>query len=792
MNLNYLKIAWRLLLKHKAHTLINIIGLGVGFSVSVLMMIFVFHQLSFDNFHRKSDRIFRITINGEMTDGKIISAAMTQGDVAMVVTQGLPELEHACRVYPRGGSVLVGDKRFTGDQIYFVDSTFFHIFDFSLVSGNALQAFNEPMTVVLSQRSAGRYFPGEDPMGKVIRISNMDFLVTGVVKGAPANSHLQFDVLACFQALETRGRAEVQNNGISFPTYLLMRQGSHEASFTGKAIELADKHVNDLFNPHGISVSHGLQPLSRIFLHSGFNYDYSKTGDMRNVYVFGFLAIGVILIAIFNFVNLITAQSEKRSREIGMRKVMGARGRDLFLQFLGESVLVAVFAFVFSLLLNQILIHPFSSVLDESFRLEYWHNPLFFTGILAFVLATGLLSGFYPAMILSRFEPVRVFKGFVKGGSRRALLRKALVIFQFFISVFLVASVLLLHRQVEYMKHKDLGFDRENVITVRNMPASILRTYTSLKAELLQQPGILAVSASQSIPGEERSLQSGYKKGDDPASAVMIHENRIQHGYVETFGLEIIAGRDFDSELRTDSSAIILNEAAVRKLGLEDPIGKEVFVWRHLGKVIGVVRDYNFMSLHNEIDPLALTMYESWFNKISIRVAPGNLPATIELLREKLLAIDPNYNFDYVFVDDLFAGMYRKEERLNKLISAAAILAILISFMGLYALTSFSINNRIKEIGIRKTLGASVGRIIGMLLRDLSGWVVIGNLIAWPLAWYVVSAWKQNFAFQIELIHYWYLFLASGVLAAAVGVMATLVQALTAATTNPVNSLKTE
>jgi putative ABC transport system permease protein len=793
MNFNYLKIAWRILLKNKVHTVINILGLGLGFSVSILMMIFVYHQLSFDNFHSKAERIYRFTIEGKMTDGKIISGAMTSGEVASVVSDAVPEIEFACRIYHWGANdVLVNEKRFTDDRIHWVDSTFFRIFDFPLVTGDPYLVLTEPFTVVVSKKTADKYFGDEDAIGKVIKIGNLDYRITAIMENVPINSHLQFDMVAAFHTLETPERNVVKNNGISFPTYLLMSEGADMNAFVDKSIHSADVFTNDIFNKAGITLSHSLQALNNVYLHSDFSYDTSTRGDIRNVYIFAFLALIVILIAVFNFVNLVTAQSEKRTREIGMRKVMGALRKDMIMQFMGESLIIALFAFILSLVLNELLIGPFSQLLNETFRLEYWYNPGFLVMIIGFVIITGIAAGIYPAVYLSRFDPVKVLKGMQKTSGRAYFMRKILVIFQFAISIFLVVSVLLLNKQVQYMKKKDLGFERENVVTVRKITSAIRNAYPSLEAELLQNPDILKVTASQSIPGEERSLQTSYKKGDDPASAIMMFENRIQHGFIGTFGMNIIAGRDFDPDMKTDSSAIILNETAVRKLGLEDPIGQEIFVWRHPGKVIGVVSDYNFLSLHNEIDPLALTMYEKWFSRISIRIAPGNTKETLANIESIMQEADPNYTFEYSFVDDLFADMYAREERVNKLITSAAILAIIISFMGLYALTSFTISKKIKEIGIRKTLGASVTNILTMLFKDLSGWIILGNAFAWPIAFYVVTKWKQNFAFQIDLLDNWYLFIVSGLLAASVGVLATIIQALSAANSNPIHSLKSE
>jgi putative ABC transport system permease protein len=793
MNFNYLKIAWRVLQKHKIHTAINIVGLGLGFSISVLMMIYVYHQLSFDKFHSKSENIYRFTINGVMSDGKVISGALTAGDVARVVMEQVPEADLSCRVYNYGmNEVIIDEKRFTDDTVLWVDSTFFRIFDFKLIDGSVENVLQRTNTLVVSVSTARKYFSSLNIIGKILRLGGMDYEITGIVDNVPANSHLQFDMLASFHTLEQPENNNVKNNGISFPTYLLKKPEADGAIFSQKATYSADEFLNDIFSKFGITVSHSLQPLSKIYLHSNFGFDTVLKGDIKNVYIFSFLALVVILIAVFNFINLVTAQSEKRTREIGVRKVMGAGQKDMILQFIGESLLIAFFAFILSLVFNELLINPFSQLIDEKLRLEYWHNPLFLAFIIGFMILIGVVAGFYPALYLSRFNPVKVLKGIRISGGNVHFMRKVLVIFQFAISIFLVVSVLLLNKQVRYMKEKDLGFNREHVVTVKKLTPTIRRSYQSIRSELLQHPRILEVTASQSIPGEDRSLQNGYKKGDDAGSAIMMYENRVQPGYLETFGLRLIAGRDFDRELKTDSAAIILNETAVKKLGLVDPIGQEIYVWQHLGKVIGVVSDYNFMSLHNEIDPLALTIYQKNYNRISIRYANGDISEVMAHIKKVFGEVDPVYSFEYTFVDDIFARMYKKEERVNNLITAAAILAIIISFMGLYALTSFTISKRIKEIGIRRTLGASVQNILVLLFKDLSRWVIIGNIVAWPVAFYVVMKWIQNFAFQINIWESWYLFILSGMLAAMVGVMATLMQAVSAVKANPVESLKTE
>ncbi|MFW5725889.1 MAG: ABC transporter permease [Bacteroidota bacterium] len=792
MNNNYLKIAWRVLLKNKTHALINIVGLGLGLSLSILMLIYVHHLLSYDTFHHNSDRIYRFTINGSMNDGKQLTAAITAGDVEAEIRRQVPGVERIARVYSWGGNdVIINEKRFTDDEVYWVDNDFLSMMNFPLVSGNKADVLTEPNTLVISQSTALKYFGSEDVVGKVLKMGGTDYKINGVVEDVPASSHLQFDMLASFSTLDRFN--VVENNGLSFPTYMLLQENADAEVVKSQVVKVADDFVNKRFQPLGITIMHDLQPLLKIYLHSGFSYDVAEYGDIRNVYIFSFLALLVIIIALFNFINLLTSQSEKRTREIGLRKVLGATRRDLIIQFIGESVLITFFAFLFALLLNELLISTFSNLLDEDLSLAYWTNPVLMILVFLFVLVIGVFAGFYPAFYMSKFQPALVLRGLPRGSSGKSRLRQSLVLFQFVVSVFLVVTMLLLGKQVNYMKNIDPGFDRENVISVNRITRKIHGSYESLKADLQQIPGVVSVTASENIPGTDRSVQNGFKKGEDPSQAVMIMENRVQHGYLQTYGITLVQGRDFDPSLQTDTAAIIINETAVEKLGLSgEIIGQVINIWQHQGPVIGVMKNYNFMSLHNEIDPLALTMYESWFTRISIRYRPENAKHTLDAVREVFESADPNYEFQYTMVDDLFARMYAKEERVNRLVSFAALLAVLISFMGLYALTSFNISKRVKEIGIRKVMGASVQNIMALLFRDLTRWIVAGNLIAWPLAWYAVMRWNENFAFRIHIPEFWYLFLVAGALAAIVGIFATMVQAVAAAHANPVDSIKNE
>ncbi len=793
MNWHYFKIASRILLKNKTYTLVNVLGLGLGYSVFVLILIFVYHQLSFDDFHEKSDRIYRVTIEGSLADQKELRAAFASGETAYHVLEEVPETELACRVYNWGiTEVIAEDIRFTNDQVMWVDSTFFRIFTFELLHGDPEQVLNNPFSVVLTASSARKYFGDSNPIDQTVKLRGLDYQVTGVMSDPPVNSHLQFDILASFHSLERPDYNIVERSGITFPTYLLKKEGADQQLFTEKVCAVADHYFHQRYAQYGMEGSHGLQHLSRIYLYSDFGFDTAKTGDIRTVYIFSFLAFAVILIAVFNFINLVTAQSEKRMREIGMRKVMGGQRKNLVFQFIGESVLVSLFAFLISLMFNELFISGFSSLLEVPFRLEYLYNPLMFVGIIILVLFTGVVAGIYPAFYLSGFQPIVVLKGLTQSSFATQFIRKVLVIFQFSISIFLITSVLLLNKQVDYMRDKDLGFERENVVSVRGITQAIRNAYPTLKAELEQNTAILHVAASQDVPGENMTLQSFRRTTDPPQDAIMIYENRVQHDYLKTFGMQILQGRDFDRAMATDRQAVIINQAAAWLMGMNDPVGEDVIVWEHTSRVIGVVADFHFQSMHNRIDPLVFTLYDPYFARINIRIKPQDRARTMEWIREKFEDADPNYTFEYFFVDDVFAKMYSGEEHLHKLTSAAAIIAIIISFMGLFALTSFNINKKIKEIGIRKTLGASLPQILLFLFSDLWKWILIGILIAWPLSAYVVTRWLENFAYRINMADHWYLFLLAGILAALVGTAAAFLQAWSAARTNPVDSLKAE
>ncbi len=789
---DFIRIAIRSIRKNKLNSLINIFGLSVGMSVSILIMIYVYQELKFDDFHKKEDRIYRLTGKAWMTDGKQMTMAVTTGDMGDRLLEKIPEIEEAVTCYGFDTEEVTFDgQRFTSDVVLWADTGFFNVFDFPLTEGNPATALRDPFSVVLTEEIAHKYF-GDSAMNREITINEVDYKVTGIMKNVPANSHLKMDLVASYRSLIRPDYNIVERNGISFALYLLLQPGTDMEQFEKKFQEATQEVIKARFAEYGIEVTHNLQPLSRVHLYSRFNYDYAVTGDIRKVYIFSALAFFIILIAIMNFINLVTAQSDSRAKEIGMRKVSGATRKQLIWQFIAESVLFSLFALILALLLNELLVAPFSHMLDQEFQLIYWQQPVFLLGIIAFAIIIGILSGIYPAFFLSSFRPVITLKGGQFGSHSPHLLRKILVTGQFAISIFLIVSLLLLHLQFRLIRERNLGFNKENVVIFKNLTDGIRDSYKSLKAEMLAYPDVISVTASQSVPGLSRSIQNLYKQGDDPNTAIMVHENRIQDDYIKTMGMKIIEGRDFNPEMPTDTSAYVINETAVKKLGLADPIGQNLVVWQMKGKVIGVVSDFNFLSLHNEIDPLVFTRYTHYFNRISVRLKPGDHSETVAQLSKVLSAADPVYNPDFTFLDNDLNDLYEKDERFNRMISMGAALAILISILGLYGLTTFTVRKKVKEIGIRKALGGSVRGIVLMLFRDLSRWVLIGNLIAWPVAFFLINNWLNNFAFRIEILQKWWAFIFAGTLALLVGAITMLHQAWRAARSNPVDALRYE
>ncbi len=792
---NFFKIAIRSLLKHKLHALINILGLAIGMAATILITSYVFFELSYDKHNENYNDTYRIFNNLTLPNGSGLAAPATLGNTAPILKEQIPEIKYSVRFTGyREFDVEYGENTFTTDKFMWVDTSFFDVFTCKFIAGDPETALEARRSLIITKSYAKRIFGNEDAFNKTLKNGDNSYKITAVVEDMPLNSHFRFDLLGSFSTVCTKDYDITKNNGFNFMTYLVIPNLEKNKDFIlQKTNKLINEGSYERFGVNGldIKVEASFQPLKDIHLKSHSEFELDTNGDINNVYIFSALAIFILIIAIVNFVNLVTANSENRAKEIGLRKVMGAHRQNLFYQFIGESILTSLLAFIISMGITELFIGFFRELMDSPILIPYWSNLLVLGIIIMAVLIIGFISGTYPALYLSKFLPIKALKGSKSsGGAKNVFLRKTLVVFQFTIAIFLLINLGLLFKQVEYMKTKDLGFDKEQVLVVDNFTNAIARSYKSLKADLLTNPNIQKVSASQGVPGISASVEALYENGKAPSTSIAIIELRIQDDFIETYGIKIIDGEDYSSDMGTAKTKIILNEKAIKDLGLKDPINKKVVLFEDTLQIIGIIKNFHHQSLREEIAPMAITKRSSWFDKISVKINSQNVGSTLKQIEESFRKADPNNIFSYKFIDQSFAEMYQAEERSNKLITYAAILAIIISMLGLYALTSFTINQKTQEIGIRKVMGASVAQIVKMFITDLAKWVLIASLIASPLAYFSMKKWLDNFVYHIDIA--WWMFILGIVIALVIAIFTVAFISIKAALSNPAESLKYE
>ncbi len=787
---NFFIIALRNLSRHKLHSSINILGLAVGLAASILIASYVFFELSYDRYNKNYHQIHRLYSYLTLPNGSSLEGPVVLGNLAPMIEARIPEVDAVSRIWGyREPEIEYKDQLFTQNRLMWVDSAFFRIFTFNFIAGNPENALVEKNSIVITEELAQKIFGDEDAFNQSIRFFNANYKITGIIENVPINSHFQFDILGSFLTVSNDERDATQTNGFDFHTYLICNENADLQQIEEKINALSVETSDARFAAIGLKIKTGLQPLKDIHLKSKSTVEFEDGGDINNVYIFSALCLFIILIAIVNFINLVTANSECRAKEIGLRKVMGAYKNNLFRQFIGESLVVALIAFVLALGISQLMIHSFRQLMDSPIVLPYWNNLMVFILMLGFVVIVGIISGAYPAFYLSGFLPVKALKGSKSSSAKNSLLRKALVVFQFAIAIFLMVNLALLFAQVDYMKRKDLGFDKEQVLVLDQLSDKLKSSYQPVKSALLANPNVVSVTGSQSIPSTLQSIEALYKLGDDPTSSIVFNEARIHYDFLKTYGVEIIEGRTFQEEMGTDDGNIIVNEATVKKLGLENPIGQKVVPTFDTVTIIGVYHDFNFRSLHFEIEPMGYVLSPN-IEYISIKLNTKDMPAALKEIEEITAQIDPNYTFSYQFIDQTFNEMYQKEEKVNQLISYAAVLAIIISMMGLFALTSFTIQQKRQEIGIRKVMGASESGIVKLFIYDLVKWVLLASVVAIPVAYYAMDKWLGNFVYHTN-ISFWMFF--AGILLALIIAVATVgLITLKAARANPAEALKYE
>jgi len=805
---NYFKIVLRNTKKRPLYVLINIFGLSVGMTVSILILLFVRHELSYDTYHEHADRIVRVSRAWYNEDGEI---SLHLGHAAppfapLIKSDFEDEVEEAVRFFGFDPLVRYGDKAFVEEKLFFADPGVFDVFSWDLLEGDPADLGSFSDAIILTASMAKKYFGDENPMGKHIELElpgqRMPFEVRGVMADVPDNSHFQVDFLASMKpVIDFFGGEEalMQNFGFNqFSTFLLLAEGVDIKAFERKLPQLIDRHLG--VSQTGIPASAGTQlflwPLKDIHLRSNLDSEIEPNGNMDYVYVYLAVALFILLIACINFMNLSTARSSLRSMEVGLRKAMGADRLSLFKQFMGESFIMALVALGIAIVLVYLFLPTFSNFTQKALSLNLLTNPEYLIGLFALVLAVGVVSGSYPALFLSGFMPSKVLKGVFKAGSGHKRFREVMVTGQFAISVMLIVAVLVVIRQLDFMQRKDLGFKKDDVVVLPTT-AALVENYKMYQDRLESHPGIHSATISSRVPSG-RLLDSQDATADVNGRLsqinVRIADIHVGHNFLDTYGIPLVAGRNFDLLQASDSTqAFILNEAAVRAIGWSSPetsIGKQFNYGGRRGFITGVMKDFHFESLHQPIVPIVFMISIDRSNLVSIRVDAVNREATMAFLKEEWQQLRPDYPFSPLLIDEGFNRQYEAEQRVKTIFTFFAGLAVLISILGLLGLATFETEQRTREIGIRKVMGAMTFNIVTLLGKDFMKLVLFGFLIAVPLSWYGMSRWLNDFAYHTGIS--WQVFLLAGLGAGIIAALTVAGQAVRAALANPIKSIKTE
>ncbi|MBN1224221.1 MAG: ABC transporter permease [Candidatus Aminicenantes bacterium] len=796
---NYLKSAIRNVQRHRGYAFINITGLAIGMACCILITAYILRDISYDRFHEKADRIYRVVVDANV-GGMTAKIAVSNTPLAPVLKKDYPEVLDVVRIdtLPR---VLVKyqDRQFYEDKIVFADASIFDVFSFPIIKGDTDSALSAAHTVVLTEDTAKKYFGNEDPVGKILNFYDQyNFSVTGVVKNVPRNSHFSFDFLCSFESLYARDRNEMEV-WLNFNkyTYVLLQNGFDYRILEQKLPALVDRYMGSDLKAIGGEIRYFLQPLRSIHLHSHLENEISGNSNILYIYIFSGIAFFIILIACINFMNLATARSAMRAREVGMRKVIGAARKDLVKQFLGESIFYSAVALIIALILVQIALPLFSALSGLELRMNYGELPWLIPGLLGLTLLVGVAAGSYPALFLSSFQPAAVLKNAHKTGTGNFRMRSILVISQFVISVTLIIGTLIIINQLKFMKNKDLGFDKNNLLTVRIMDRKIRQSLDYVKTELQKLPGVASVSVSSSVPGEGVDVMPIVPEGFTEDQALLAERINVDQDVMASWGMEIVKGRNFSKDFASDpQEAVIINETAAKRFGWDDPVGKTVqaagdtpMQWEKK-TVIGVVKDFHTDSLHKAIMPLYLTNIPDYLDTLSIKLDSADTAQVLETIKDKWNAIDPGRPLDYSFLDQTFGSKYKVEERLSDIFASFTLMAIFIACLGLFGVASFVSEQRTKEVGIRKVLGASIPGIVALLSKNFIKLVLIANLIAWPIAYFAMTRWLEKFAYRASM-NPWIFFL-SGIATLFIAIITVSYQSIKASISDPVKAIKYE
>jgi len=778
---NYLKSTFRTLLKHRGFSIINIIGLSIAFAICILIFLWCRYELSYDRFNENFDRIYRVNTEFHLSS-EVERYQSSPEPTGPALVEKFPEITHTARFYGTSGLMVYDDKKFMEKNLVFTDSDALKMFDVTALSSNTEAMLDDPYSIVLTRSMAEKYFGNDDPLGKVIRRNDSrDYTVSGVIEDFPENSSLNYDFLLSvniFYELELGFVGRWGN--ISGQTYIMTTPGTDIDELNDKIWNFANEQ-----SPDQKVCNLWAQPLSEIHL-----YNLDGGGSIQYIYIFAIIGIIILLIACINFMNLSTARSSSRAKEVGMRKIGGANRKELINQFLGESVILAFLALFITLIITEIAAPSFEKFAHIKVMFDWSKDFYLIPIVLGLTFMTGIIAGSYPAFFLSSFDPIKVVKGVLTKGKQGTRFRKLLVIIQFSLSIALIVSTLIVYDQMDFLRNYDLGFNKDNMLYLIQR-GEVYEKYPQFKEELLKLKGIEKVTRSgctlDAIGYVASGLNwEGQEEGDDPIFCF----DGIDYDYIETFEFELVAGRSFSSEMAEDSKNYILNEAAVKRIGYDDPVGKPFTMWGREGKIIGVVKDFSYQSATEEIGPLLLTNTSDYFAYIHIKINSANTAETIKEIKQIWSNFVSQYPMEYHFLDEDFDRMYKFEESMGTLFKVFSGFAVFIACLGLLGLSSFAVERRIKEIGIRKVLGASAGGLLIHFILDFTKWVMIANFIAWPLAFYAMSKWLQNYAYRVNITLG--TFIAATILAMLISIITVFFHTLKAANSNPVEALKCE
>ncbi len=799
---NYLKIALRNFRRHKGYSIINIAGLAVGMACCIFILAFILSELSYDRFHEKSGRIHRVVTDATIS-GTNFRIPTIPAPMGPQLVGDFPEVESAVRFRKYYFNMFQCEERkFSEKSFIFVDNSFFDIFSFKLKRGNPGNALKAPYSIVLTEDAAQRYFGDVDPVGKTIKYldAGEDYTVTGIVENPPANSHFSFNLLASFETLYKRDPGNLSWYNFNHQTYLLLREGTNPREFEAKLDGFGDKYLGEFKKMTGAEMYNFLQPLTSIHLHSRLDNELETNGDIRNIYVFAAIGAFILLVACINFMNLSTARSAGRAREVGLRKVLGAEKARLVRQFLGESLLMTSISAVVAVFLVALLTPYFNNLAGLTMEMGFLADPRLVAGLFILVLFVGLVAGSYPAMYLSRFDPAPILKGDYMQGRGGAGFRRGLVVFQFAVSIALITGTAIIADQLRFMRSMELGFKKDRVIVFPVADRGMKDRLGTLRDELRTVEGVFSSSASMMVPGEERFNITLYHPEDWAAGRNLGLQNfTIDEHFLGTFGIELVSGRNFSPDFPSDpEEAVIINETAARELKWDNPVGKRLYIgseedlskYDEIYTVVGVAGDFHHRSLHHAVEPLVMRYSSDFAGRISMKINADDVPATLGRIEKKWGEIVPNRLFDYFFMDDHLDKLYRGEEKLGGIVRVFSFFAVFIGCLGLFGLASFAAERRTKEIGIRKVLGSTAGSIVILLCREFGALVLVANVVAWPAAYLIMKRWLEVFPYRTEIS--FFTFAAAGAAAMAIAILTVSWHAVRAAHTDPVKALKYE